>query len=180
MKIIRLLAVFVCVIGVWGSMSTVMAQTTKVETEYLMTYVMLLDPFTPVDNSLVIVHVKPGGWFKGPKISGKFIPPCGDWIRVMPSGVMRIDVRSSLLTNDGAIIYMSYNGVLQQSKESAERLNKGEVLTTKDIPYFVEAPTFETMAEKYAWLNSIQAINKLVECKVGEGGYVKFDTFIVK
>lgn len=180
MKIIKLLAVFVCVIGVWGSMSTAMAQTTKVETEYLMTLYLLLDPPIPVDNSLVIFHVKPGGWFKGPKISGKCIPPSGDWIRVMPSGAWRLDVRVSLLTDDGALIYMAYNGVIQQSKESAERLNKGEVLRTKDVPYFVTAPTFETAAEKYAWLNGVQAINKLVEVKMGEGSYIKYDVFIVK
>lgn len=51
---------------------------------------------------------------------------------------------------------------------------------TKDIPYFITAPTFQTSSEKYAWLNSVQAINKVVEVKIGEGGYVKYDVFIIR
>lgn len=35
-------------------------------------------------------------------------------------------------------------------------------------------------SEKYAWLNGVQAINKVVEVKLGEGGYVKYDVFIVR
>jgi hypothetical protein len=157
------------------------AQTTSIETEYLMTYQAPLDLPYAIDGSLLIVNVKPdGGWAKGPKISGKFISPGGDWLRVLPSGALRLDVRATLETDDGALIFISYNSIIQHSKESAERLNKGELLTTKDIPYFITAPTFETAPEKYAWLNGVQAINKLVEVKLGEGGYVKYDVFIVR
>ena len=78
------------------------------------------------------------------------------------------------------LIYLSYNGIIQHSAESAEKLNKGELLTTKDIPYFIAAPTFETSSPKYAWLNSVQAVNKMVELKIGEGGYVKYDVFILR
>lgn len=156
------------------------AQTTQLKPEYLMTYVALLDPPYAVDNTLVIVNVKPGGWAKGPKISGSFISPGGDWLRVMPAGVLRLDVRATLKTDDGALIYISYNGIIQHSKESADKLGKGELLTTADIPYFITAPTFQTSSEKYAWLNSVQAINKVVEVKLGEDGYVKYDVFIIR
>ena len=40
--------------------SPALAQTTAIKTEYLMTYVAQLDPPYPIDNSLVIVNVKPG------------------------------------------------------------------------------------------------------------------------
>jgi Protein of unknown function (DUF3237) len=156
------------------------AQTTAIKTEYLMTYVAQLDAPYPIDNSMVIVNVKPGGWAKGPKINGTFIPPGGDWLRVLPSGGLRLDVRATLKTDDGALIYISYNGIIQHSAESADKLNKGELLTAKDIPYFITAPTFETSAEKYAWLNSVQLVNKMVELKLGEGGYVKYDVFVLR
>jgi hypothetical protein len=55
-----------------------------------------------------------------------------------------------------------------------------EVLTTKDIPYFITAPTFETSSEKYGWLNSVQRVNKMVELKLGEGGYVKYDIYVLR
>jgi hypothetical protein len=157
------------------------AQTTSIKVEYLLSSMSgPLEPGTLVDNSLIVVNVKPGGWVKGPRISGKFVAPCADWLRIMPSGALRLDVRCGILTDDNALIYMTYNGFIQHSPESAERLNKGEVLTTADIPYFIGAPTFQTSSEKYAWLNSVQAVAKLVEVKIGEGGYVKYDMFVVR
>ena len=159
---------------------TAHAQSTEITTEYLMTYVALLDPPIPIDSSMVIVNVKPGGWVKGPKISGKFVSPGADWLRIMPSGALRLDVRGLIQTDDDAYIFISYNGIVQHSKESAERLGRGELLTTKDIPYFITAPTLQTSSEKYAWLNSLQLVNKFVEVKLGEGGYVKYDVFIVR
>ncbi len=157
------------------------AQTTSIKTEYLMTSMSgLLEPAALIDSSLLIVNVRPGGWVKGPRINGKFVSPCADWLRIMPSGALRLDVRCSILTDDNALIYMTYSGIIQHSPESSERLNKGEVLTTKDIPYFIAAPTFQTSAEKYAWLNSVQAVGKVVELKIGEGAYVKYDMFVVR
>ena len=156
-------------------------QTTQISTEYLMTYQVLLDAPTPIDSSLMVINVKPtDGWAKGPKISGTFQAPGADWLRVMPSGALRLDVRAVLKTDDGALIYMTYNGIIQHSPESAERMSRGEVLTASDIPYFVTAPTFQTSSPNYAWLNSVQAVSKMVEIKLGEGGYVRYDTFIVR
>jgi hypothetical protein len=156
-------------------------QTTQISTEYLMTYQVLLDAPTPIDSSLMVINVKPtDGWAKGPKISGTFQAPGADWLRVMPSGALRLDVRAVLKTDDGALIYMTYNGIIQHSPESAEKMSRGEVLTANDIPYFVTAPTFQTSSPNYAWLNSVQAVSKMVEIKLGEGGYVRYDTFIVR
>ena len=156
-------------------------QTTQINTEYLMTYQVLLDAPTPIDSSLMVINVKPtDGWAKGPKISGTFQAPGADWLRVMPSGALRLDVRAVLKTDDGALIYVTYNGIIQHSPESAEKMSQGEVLTANDIPYFVTAPTFQTSSPTYAWLNSVQAVGKMVEIKLGEGGYVRYDTFIVR
>ena len=156
-------------------------QTTQINTEYLMTYQVLLDAPTPIDSSLMVINVKPTeGWAKGPKISGTFQAPGADWLREMPSGALRLDVRAVLKTDDGALIYVTYNGIIQHSPESAEKMSQGEVLTANDIPYFVTAPTFQTSSPTYAWLNSVQAVGKMVEIKLGEGGYVRYDTFIVR
>ena len=72
------------------------AQTTSIRTEYLMSSMSgPLEPGTLLDSSLIIVNVKPGGWIKGPRISGKFVAPCADWVRIMPAGVLRLDVGAS-------------------------------------------------------------------------------------
>ena len=154
--------------------------STQVTTEYIMSYIAPLDPPVAIDDGMMIVNVRPGGWVQGPKISGKFIAPGADWLRIMPSGVFRLDVRGLIQTDDGAHIYMSYNGIIKNSEESAERLNSGELLTDKDIPYFIAAPTFQTSSKKYAWLNEVQTVNKMVEIQFGELGYVKYDVFIVR
>jgi hypothetical protein len=69
---------------------------------------------------------------------------------------------------------------MKNSVESAERLIGGELLTDKDIPYFVAAPTFQTSSEKYSWLNEIQTINKMTEIQFGKEGYVKYDVFAIR
>jgi hypothetical protein len=170
----------ICAMLLCGAATSAVAQTAQIKTEYLMTYLAPLDAPVAVDGSLQIFNVKPGGWVKGPNIQGTFVSPGGDWLRTMPSGVLRLDVRGMVRTDDGADIYVSYNGIIQHSRESAERLMKGEVLTDKDMPYFVTAPTFQTSSTKYAWLNGVQAIAKMVEVKAGDGGYVKYDVFVVR
>lgn len=156
------------------------APHTQITTEYVMSYVAPLDPPITIDDGMIIANVRPGGWVKGPKINGKFIAPGADWLRIMPSGAFRLDVRGLIETDDGAHIYISYNGIIKNSEESAERLNNGELLTDKDIPYFIAAPTFQTSSDKYDWLNEVQTVNKMVEIQFGEDGYVKYDVFIVR
>jgi len=157
------------------------AQTTQPKFEYLMTYKAILEPAQAIDPTLLIVNVLPGGWAKGPNINGSFIPPGGDWLRIMPSGVARLDVRATLKTDDGDLIYITYNGIIQHTDTSIAKLNKGEAFTNKDVAYFVTAPTMQTSSKKYDYLNRVQLINKFVEARLGKDGesYVIYDTFIV-
>ena len=154
-------------------------QSTEIRTEYLMSLFAPIERY-PIDSSTVIVNARPGGWVKGPRISGKIIPPGGDWLRTMPSGVARLDVRLLIETDDGAHIYMTYGGIAVFSKEITDALSRGEVVTNKTVPYFVTAPTFQTSSEQYDWLNKVQAVGKMVELKRGERGYIKYDVFIVR
>jgi hypothetical protein len=167
------------VVALCGAALRIEGQTSEIKTEYLMTVQAPLERY-PIDSSTVIVNVKPGGWVKGPRIKGKIIPPGGDWLRIMPSGVARLDVRLLIETDDGAHVYMTYNGIFVTSKEVTDALARGEVVTGKAVPYFVTAPTFETSSEKYGWLNGVQAVGKMVELKRGEGAYIKYDIFIVR
>jgi hypothetical protein len=155
------------------------AQSTGITTDYLMTLFAPLERF-PIDNSTVIVNVKAGGWVKGPRINGRIIPPGGDWLRIMPSGVARLDVRLLIETDDGALIHMTYGGVFVTAEEVRDALARGEVVTDKSVPYFVTAPTFQTSSERYAWLNNVQAVGKMIELKRGEDAYIKYDVFVVR
>jgi hypothetical protein len=153
------------------------AQTTKISTEYLMTMYAPLDADQAVDSTLDVNNVRPGGWVKGPKISGTIVAPSGDWSRVLPSGVSRLDVRAMIKTDDGALIYITYNGIYKDTKESEDRASRGAVLTSNDL-YFVIAPTMQTSAKKYDWPNGVQCIGKMVSYK--SDAYVTYDIFVVR
>ena len=155
------------------------AQTTKITTEYLMTLYAPLDPPQKIDNSLTIYNVSPGGWVKGPKISGTVIAPAADWIRVMPGGNLRQDVRLTVKTDDGAQIYVTYHGIINRSADVSKRAASGALLTPAD-EYFLMTPTMETSAKAYSWLNQVQCVGKMVEVKTGDHSFVKYDIFVVR
>jgi hypothetical protein len=162
-----------------AAQSPASAQVTEITTEYLMTLYAPLERF-PIDSSTVVVNVREGGWVRGPRINGRIISPGGDWLRVMPSGARRLDVRLLVETDDGALIHVTYNGVYVMSQEAAGALARGEVVTDKNVGYFVTAPMFQTSSERYAWLNGVQAVGKMIELRSRGDYYIKYDIFIVR
>ncbi len=109
------------------------------------------------------------------------LPPGGDWLRVMPSGALRLDVRLTIETDDGALIYMTYGGVVVISKEAGEALGRGEVVNDKGVPYLITTPQFQTASEKYGWLNTLQGVGKMAEYKrTKDDSYVKYDIFTLR
>jgi hypothetical protein len=81
------------------------------------------------------------GTFQGPKLKGKVATPAGEWGATRPDGAYVIDVRLELQTDDGALIFASYRGIVYTPpKGQGER-------------YWVTTPVFETASKKYDWLN---------------------------
>jgi hypothetical protein len=79
----------------------------------------------------------------GERISGKMVgQAAADWLLVHGS-VGTLDVRATLETDDGALVYAHY---------------QGRVLF--DTGQLYVAPVFETSDERYAWLNAVQAVGK--------------------
>lgn len=176
----KISAAFSLALALFSLNATAHAQTTQVSTEYLMT-VDLPTERVAVDNALTVVNILPGGTVKGPNISGKVLPPGGDWVRVMPSGVLRLDVRLTIETDDGALIYMTYGGVVVGSKETSDALARGEVLGENGFPYFVTTPQFQTSSPKYDWLNKLQGVGKVAAIKrTKEESYVRYDIYALR
>jgi len=172
----QILSAALCLIAFSSSLAS--AQTTKITSEYLMTLYAPLDPPQKIDESLIIYNVSPGGWAKGPKIKGTLMAPAADWLRVMPGGNLRQDVRLTIKTDDGALIYVTYSGIINRSKEVAKRASNGEMLTPAD-EYFLMVPTMQTSSKAYFWLNHVQCVGKMVEVKTGANSFVKYDIFVV-
>jgi hypothetical protein len=71
----------------------------------------------------------------------------GDWLVVGPDDTATLDIRFCIKTHDGALIYVHAAG-----RADAKTFGSG------GATYL--APVFETADERYAWLNSVQAIAK--------------------
>lgn len=94
-----------------------------------------------------------GGSFVGDRLRGTVrAAPGGDWLLLRSDGVLCLDVRLTLQTDDGALIYMTYKGLRHGPKDVMDRLNKGELVDPGQY-YFRTAPVFETSSDQYAWLN---------------------------
>lgn len=98
-----------------------------------------------------------GGSFAGPRLRGDVLADGGDWLLIRPDGVFEQDVRITLQTDDGALIYTHYSGLRDAPPEVVSRLAAGQAVD-RDEYYFRIAPVFETAAPRYRWLNNILAV----------------------
>lgn len=98
-----------------------------------------------------------GGTVTGPKINAEVLPFGADWVLIRPDGIGELDVRATLKTDDGALIYVHYGGILELTPELMKRRAKGEDVDPSEY-YFRTRPIFETGSEKYGWLNSIVSV----------------------
>jgi len=99
-----------------------------------------------------------GGTFEGERLKGSIQPsPGGDWLLLRPDGALVLDVRLTLETDDGQLIYMTYRGLRHGPADVIARLNRGDKVDPATY-YFRTTPVFETAAAKYDWLNRIVAV----------------------
>jgi hypothetical protein len=98
-----------------------------------------------------------GGTFSGPALTGDILPGGGDWVLVRPDGVSLLDIRMTLRTDDGTLIYLNATGIFDMAPEVRTRFNRGESVAPSEY-YFRTSFTFETATEKYRWLNRLVGI----------------------
>lgn len=94
----------------------------------------------------VVVEVE-SGRLDGDRLRGELVgSAAADWLIIGPEGTGTVDVRAAIRTDDGAVIFVQYNGRLDTGRDGP-------------LTAYV-APRFETGDERYAWLNRIQAVGK--------------------
>ena len=105
------------------------------------------------------IFIVKGGAVEGPKLRGEILPGGGDWATVRADGAVHLDVRATMRTHDGALVYATYGGLIIASPEVFARLLRAE-----DVPlgeyYFYINPMFQTGAEQYAWLYRVIGIGR--------------------
>jgi hypothetical protein len=98
-----------------------------------------------------------GGVFDGPRMRGKVLPGGGDWTLLRADGVLELDLRVTLQTDDGALIHMASFGLRHGPADVIAAIGRGERVDPATY-YFRTFPRFETAHPQYAFLNRLVAI----------------------
>jgi hypothetical protein len=97
------------------------------------------------------------GHFEGPRLRGRVLPGGGDWTLLRADGVLELDLRITLETDDGALIHMTSIGIRHGPAEVIAALARGETVDPSTY-YFRTLPRFETGHPKYEFLNRLLSV----------------------
>ena len=115
------------------------------------------------------------GAFAGPELNGTLIPgSSADWQVVLPDGTALGDIRYTLQTNGGDLLYVQSRGVRHGSTEVLERLARGEDVDATEY-------TFRTSTRIEAAAPDLDWLNRGVFISVGgrRPGAVVYETYLV-
>jgi Protein of unknown function (DUF3237) len=94
-----------------------------------------------------------GGTFAGPELNGKLLPGASaDWQIVQADGTALGDMRYTLQTDNGELLYVQSRGVRHGSREVLERLGRGEDVDASEYT-FRTSTQIETASPELSWLN---------------------------
>jgi len=108
----------------------------------------------PVAEGIRVNFYLNGGEVRGPRLNGRFLPVGADWLLIRRDGIGLVDVRATIETSDGALIYTAYTGILDPGPDGYDAFGKGTLPPKFPIR---TAPRYQTAAAAYAWMNRIQA-----------------------
>ena len=146
--------------------------------EHLFSYTATLSPpevIGPLPEGMRANFYATGGEVSGPKLRGKLRPVGGDWLTVRTDGVAILDVRATIESHDGALIYVTYGGVTDLGPDGYQKFLRGELPETAVIH---AAPRFHTTHPAYLWLNRLQCLS-IGEVYPGRGE-VRYDVYAVR
>jgi hypothetical protein len=93
-----------------------------------------------------------GGTFSGPEISGKLLPGASaDWQTILPDGTALGDIRYTLQTDRGDLLYVQSRSIRHGSPEVLARLGRGEDVDPGEYT-FRTSTRIETAAPDLDWL----------------------------
>jgi Protein of unknown function (DUF3237) len=116
-----------------------------------------------------------GGTFAGAELNGKLIPGVSaDWQTLLPDGTALGDIRYTLQTERGDLLYVRSRGVRHGSAAVLGRLARGEQVDASEY-MFRTSTQIETAAPDLDWLN------KGIFIGVGGrlAGAVVYETYLV-
>lgn len=106
---------------------------------------------------------------------GELLTGGADWLIVGPDGYGRLDVRAQVRMDDGAILYVQYNGVIELNGTVTDAL-AGGTATSFDDQYFRTTPRFETSDSRYEWMQQAVFVG---QGRIIEGLGVQYNVYRV-
>lgn len=117
-----------------------------------------------------------GGTFSGPELSGTLVPGASaDWQTVLPDGTAVGDIRYTLRTDSGDLLYVQSRGVRHGPVAVLARLGRGEDVNPSEYT-FRTSTRIETAARDLDWLN--KGVFIAVAARAAAG--VIYDTYLVE
>src|SRR6266851_87183 len=104
----------------------------------------------------------------GPKLSAKVRQMGGDWMTIRRDGVAVMDVRATLETSDGALLYVTYPGYFELGENGYQDFLKRRY--PKRAPTRT-TPRFWVAHPNYRWLNRVQCLG-IGEVRLDELVYI--------
>ena len=93
------------------------------------------------------------GTFAGPELNGTLLPgSSADWQVVLPDGTALGDIRYTLQTDGGDLLYVQSRGIRHGSAEVLGRLARGEDVDASEYT-FRTSTQIETASTRLDWLN---------------------------
>jgi hypothetical protein len=135
---------------------------------HLFSYTATLTPpevIGPVPEGIRVNFYITGGEVSGPRAQGKLRGVGGDSFTLRRDGVGILDVRATIETGDGALLYVSYSGVGDLGEDGYDKFLRGEV--PKIVPLRI-VPRFQTAHPAYQFLNRLQCLG------IGEANLEEF------
>ena len=116
-----------------------------------------------------------GGAFTGPELNGKLLAGASaDWQIVLPDGTALGDIRYTLQTDNGALLYVQSRGVRHGSAEVLGRLARGEDVDASEY-VFRTSTQIETASRDLDWLNK----GVFITVAGRRPGGVTYETYLV-
>jgi muconolactone delta-isomerase len=116
-----------------------------------------------------------GGTFEGADMKGKLLPGVSaDWQIVLPDGTSHGDIRYTLETDDGALLYVQSRGIRHGSPEVLARLQGGEDVDPSEYT-FRTSTQIETACARLDWLNT----GIFISVAGRKAGAVTYETYLV-
>ena len=117
-----------------------------------------------------------GGTFTGPELRGKLLPGASaDWQTVLPDGTALGDIRYTLQTDAGDLLYVQSRGVRHGSAAVLARLGRGEDVDASEYT-FRTSTQIETATGDLDWLNK----GVFVSVAGRQPGGVIYETYLVE